>query len=173
MKSTFFSITFASLAVISSLSFMTSCKKDSEPKEGTADITLTFGGQQIKIVGPCGWAVAGGVNYIGANDANNSLRVFETSFNITSLPTSTTTYTLVADQFDENPNHVWANITEIQNSTFIEWSSSDLSGNFTLVVDGDKFTVNLAGITLDAGDSNVSPYNADGTLTGTLEFYRE
>jgi len=152
-----------------------SCKKDktSEPKQGTADITLTVGSQQITVKGPCGWAVAGGVHYIGANHETDNLRVFETNFNIENPPSATTTYTLVDDQFDESPSHIWATVTQMQGGSFIEWTSFDGSGNMTLNVSGDKITVNLSGIVLEPGSGNAAPYNGNGTLSGTLTFYRE
>ena len=66
--------------------------------EGEANIVLTAGGQEFKVVGPCGWAVVGGVNYIGANQSDNNLRTFSSYFNISELPDATTTYTLVDDE---------------------------------------------------------------------------
>lgn len=174
MKSTFFSIAFTSLSVISCLSFMTSCKKDSDsPKEGKANITLTVGAQQINITGSCGWATAAGVHYIGAKDSNNSLRVFEVNFNMENPPSVTSSYILVDDMLDETPTHVWMTVTEIMGGSFIEWTSFDGSGTLLLTVSGDKVTANLSGITLESGSGNASPYNGNGTLSGTLEFYRE
>lgn len=159
-----------------------SCKKDEKKptstttpptEEGSANITLTLtNGQLFQLSGPCGWAVAGGANYIGANHSSNSLKTFSTYFNIPELPSQTTTYTLVDDQFDTDPTHITMNITEIIGSSWIEWTSTDVSGSLTLVVQGNKVTADLSGITLEGGSSNASPYNANGTLSGTLTLYK-
>ena len=153
---------------------------DLNPGAAAADITLTAGGQEFKVVGPCGWAVAGGANYIGANHAANSLRTFSAFFNITTLPTVTTTYTLVESSTDTNPNHINMNISEIAGSTLTEWSSKDTSGTLTLMVNGNTVTANLAGITLypqtTSGvftNGNVGAFANNGALTGTLIFYRQ
>jgi hypothetical protein len=158
------------------------CKKDdkksvSSPtpatEEGSADITLTLtNGQVFQLSGPCGWAVAGGSNYIGVNHSSNSLKTFSTFFNISELPSQTTSYILVDDMFDTDPTHIYMNITEIIGSSWIEWTSSDVSGHLTLVVQGNKVTADLSGIVLESGSSNASPYNAGGTLSGTLTFYK-
>ncbi|MES2748498.1 MAG: hypothetical protein V4648_08960 [Bacteroidota bacterium] len=148
---------------------------------GSADITLTAGGQQFKVVGPCGWAVAGGANYIGANHNTNSQRVFSSYFNISTLPTVTTTYTLKEyDVNDNNPTHITMNMSEIAGSTLTEWSSKDSSGTLTLVVNGNTVTANLAGITLYPQTSggvftngNTGAFANNGTMSGTLTFYRD
>lgn len=164
-----------------STSTLLACKKDeptpssSNPttQEGQANITLTLtNGEVFQVNGPCGWATSMGVNYIGANHASNSLRVFETTFNIDELPDQTTTYTLVDDQFDTDPTHIYMNITEIMGSTWVEWTSHDLSGQLTLVVQGNTVTANLNGIALESGSSNASPFNANGVLSGTLTLYK-
>jgi hypothetical protein len=167
-----------------SATLLMSCKKDEKKptpnptptpvtEEGSANITLTLtNGEVYQIAGPCGWAVAGGSHYIGANHSSNNLKTFSTFFNISELPAQTTTYTLVDDQLDEDPSHIWMNITEMVGSSWIEWTSHDASGNLTLVVQGNKVTVDLAGIVLENGSSNASPYNANGTLSGTLTFYK-
>ncbi len=147
---------------------------------GIANITLTAGGEQYKINGQCGWASAMGTHYIGANDGNNNLKTFSTFFNISELPSQTTTYTLVKDQDDTNPAHIWMNITEIRNGGLFEYSSSDTSGTLTLVVTGNKVTVDLSGIVLQPNledpviyeNLNVGAFSNPGTLSGTLEFYR-
>lgn len=155
-----------------------SCKKPSSTDDniGSADITLTYGSQTLKITGDCGWASAGGVKYIGANHNTNSLRAFEASFNISAPPTITTTYTLVADQLDETPSNVWVSFVDMTNgSSYVSWVSSDNSGQFTLHVDGKKITANLDGIILEPGSNNTtSPSsNVQGILSGSLIFYRE
>ncbi|MEO8234975.1 MAG: hypothetical protein ABI549_06135 [Flavobacterium sp.] len=85
--------------LITMLSILTiSCNPDdnnstastTQTNSGTANVTVTSGGQQFKLAGPCGWAVAGGANYIGANQSENSMRTFSSYFNITQLPTVTT-----------------------------------------------------------------------------------
>lgn len=151
---------------------------------GVANITLTAGGEQYKITGPCGWAVAMDQHYIGANDANNNLKTFSSFFNITELPSQTTTYTLVKspewDEEDNDPTHIWMNITEIRNGGLFEYSSDNNSGTITLVVTGNKVTVDLAGIVLQPYDGsspiydnlNIGAFSNPGTLSGTLEFYK-
>lgn len=165
-----------------SASLLMSCKKDEKKptptptpvtEEGHADITLTLtNGEVFQLSGPCGWAVAGGSNYIGANHSSNSLKTFSTFFNIPELPAQTTSYILVDDQFDTDPTHIYMNITEMIGSSWIEWTSSDMSGHLTLVVQGNKVTADLSGIVLENGSSNASPYNAGGTLSGTLTLYK-
>lgn len=168
------------IALSLSASVLMACKKDDKKpatttpaaQEGQADITLTLtNGQLFQLNGPCGWATSMGVNYIGANHAANNLKVFEATFNLTELPSQTTTYTLVDNQFDEDPTHIWMTLTEIMGSSYVEWTSHDASGTLTLVVDGNHVTANLNGITLEAG-SNAAPYNASGVLSGTLSLYK-
>lgn len=152
------------------------------PGQGIANITLTAGGEEFKINGPCGFASAGGAKYIGANQEGNNLRTFSSYFNITELPSTTTTYTLVEDVLDEDPLHITMNVTELSGSNssiLTEWSSTDSSGTLTLVVDGNKVTANLAGITLAPGtggfgftNGNVGAFANNGILTGTLTFYK-
>jgi hypothetical protein len=161
------------------IGMFTACDKDDNnaptyvAPQGVADITLTTtGGTEFKIAGPCGWAVAGGLNYIGANHATNNLKVFAATFNIPVLPTTTTSYTLVDDSSDEDPTHITMSLTEIVDGGFREWTSFDGSGTLTLVVEGNKVTANLAGINLEKGSGNLAPYNQNGALTGTLKFYR-
>lgn len=146
---------------------------------GTANIILTAGGQEFKIEGPCGWASVTDVNYIGANQADNKLRTFSSYFNIAQPPTITTTYTLVGDSKDIDSNHITMNITEISGTTLISWISKNTSGTLTLVVDGNKLTANLEGITLypqtESGfftNGNTGAFANNGVLTGTLTFYR-
>jgi hypothetical protein len=163
-------------------SFLMACKKDEKKptstttpttEEGSATITLTLTNSEVyQLSGPCGWAVAGGVNYIGANHSTNSLKTFSAYFNISELPSQTTSYTLVQDQLDTDPTHIWMNITEIIGSSWIEWTSTDASGTLTLVVQGNKITADLSEITLESGSSNASPYDANGTLSGSLTLYK-
>ena len=183
-KSNFFKkvVLFLSVAIVT-----ISCNKDDNVAttsgEGTANIVLTAGGQQFTINGPCGFANAGGVKYIGANQSDNNLRAFSANFNITDLPTSTTTYTLVDDSLDENPTHITMSLTEISTSNppkLTGWNSTEFSGNLTLVVTGNKYTVDLAGITLAPNEptsgfenGNVGAFANNGTLTGTLTFYKQ
>lgn len=155
-----------------------------QPIAGAANIILTAGGQEFKVVGPCGWATAAGLNYIGANQGDNNLRTFFANFNIAQLPTTTTTYTLVADNnTDTNPTHITMSIGEVttgSNPVSTSWNSKSTSGTLTLVVDGNKVTVNLAGITLypqtNSGfytNGNTGAFANNGALTGTLVFYRQ
>lgn len=154
-------------------------------EEGVANITLTAGNEQYKINGSCGWAVAMDSHYIGANDADNNLKTFSSFFNISELPSQTTTYTLVKapewDEEDNDPTHIWMNITEIRGGNgLFEYTSDDASGTLTLVVTGNKVTVDLNGIVLqpNPGDNpifenlNVGAFSNSGTLSGSLEFYR-
>lgn len=149
------------------------------PAAGTADITLTAGGQEFKVTGPCGWSNAIGTAYIGANHAANNLRTLYASFNIKTPPSATTTYTLVDSSLDTDPTHITMSISQISGSTLTEWSSGKASGKLTLVVAGNKITANLAGITLqpstNAGaftSGNVGAFANPGVLTGTLTFYK-
>jgi hypothetical protein len=168
-----------------------SCDKGDDDSESTptaetpaavseANITLTAGGQEFKIIGPCGWASVGGTKYIGANHAENNLRAFSTYFNILELPTTTTTYTLVEDTSDENPAHITLNITEISGTKITAWNSSNTSGTLTIVVTGNKYTVDLTGIVLAANspssgfeNGNIGAFANNGTLSGTLTFYKK
>ena len=170
----------ATLALSALVLLSAACKKENlseGTKEGSADITLTLtNGEKVHIKGPCGWAVAMDVPYIGANHADNNLLIFHCSFNISAPPSSTTTYTLVADNQDTDPAHAWINVTLVKNGSIIGWSSTDASGSVTLNVTGKKVTVNLNGIGLKASDgfnANPAPYDAAGALSGSLEFYRE
>lgn len=157
------------------------CTKKDEPEgqsgEGKADITLTAGGEQYRIQGPCGWASAGGARYIGANEASNSLKTFSAFFNLENPPTQTTTYILVGDSFDEDPGHITMNVTEIKNGGMFEYTSTNTSGKLTLEVSGKKITVKLDGITLKPTTENpiykslnTGAFSQPGTLSGTLEF---
>lgn len=145
-----------------------------------ATITLTSGSKTTTITGSCGWATAGGVNYIGAHDTNKELRIFEATFNIQDPPAQTTTYTLTAyDVNDTNPAHVSMSIAEQIGNGLLEWDSSNSSGTVTLVVTGNKVTVDLSGVTLAAQTNsgfytnlNVGDYANPGVLTGTLTFYK-
>jgi hypothetical protein len=102
---------------------------------------------------------------------------------ISVLPTQTTTYTLVADELDTEPNHITMNITEMTTGTspkITEWNSSNTSGILTLVVEGTKVTANLTGIVLKAGtgatgfiNGNIGAFASNGTLSGTLTFYKD
>lgn len=147
---------------------------------GEANIILTAGGEEFKVAGPCGWSVIGGVNYIGANQSDNQLRTFSSYFNISELPNVTTTYTLVEDDSDTDSAHITMNISEISGGKLTEWNSKDTSGKLTLVVEGKKITANLAGITLfpqtNSGaftNGNTGAFANNGTLTGTLIFYKK
>lgn len=145
-----------------------------------ASITVTSGTKTTTLSGSCGWATAGGVNYIGAKDQANSLRVLEASFNIQSLPAQTTTYALVAyDVNDTDPTHVSMSFSEQIGNGLLSWNSTATSGNLTLTVTGNKVTVNLAGISLAAQTNsgfytnlNTGEYANQGVLSGTLTFYK-
>ncbi len=177
------------LILFLAVAVLISCKKeDSKPSSTTpppstgtseANIILTAGGEEFKIIGPCGWASAGGTKYIGANHATNSQRVFATYFNIDTPPTQTTTYTLVEDYTDTDPTHITMNIVEIKGDTLTEWNSTLTSGSLTLVVEGNKISANLNGISLTPGTSsgifvsgNTGNFSNTGFLTGTLVFYQ-
>jgi hypothetical protein len=174
---------FAMIAIISS------CNKDNAQSSGsgnnnppqgesTADITLTAGGQEFKVAGPCGWASAAGTHYIGSNHATNNLRTFSAYFNIENPPTQTTTYILVDDELDTDPTHITMAISEISGNTLTEWNSTNASGTLTLTVVGNKITADLSGIVLspqtNSGfftNGNVGAFANPGTLSGTLVFY--
>lgn len=146
-----------------------------------ATITVTSGTKTTTLSGSCGWAVAAGLNYIGAQDQVKNLRTLYTSFNIQSLPTQTTTYLLVEqDVNDTDPTHVSMSFSEQIGNGLLEWSSIASSGNLTLVVSGNKVTVNLTGISLKAQTNsgfytnlNTGEYANPGVLSGTLTFYKQ
>jgi len=173
---------FILFIMLSATSFLACKKDDKKPggsstapvtQEGHAEITLNLtNGEVFQLSGPCGWATAAGVHYIGASHSTNNLRAFETLFNLEELPDQTTTFTLVDDQFDEDPTHIYMNITEIIGSTWVEWTSHDASGQLTLVVNGNTVTADLSGINLEAGSTNAAPLNANGNLSGTLTLYK-
>lgn len=193
--------TFLILAVLLSTSLV-ACKKKKEnttttpantsggsttsaptPTTGVsiANITVTTGSVTTTLTGPCGWAVAGGVNYIGANDQTLTQRVCAINFNIPNPPSQTTTYSIVASASNNgtSANIVDMSFAEIAGNSLLEWSSTNTSGSVTLVVSGNKVTVNLAGITLKAQTSsgfftnlNVGELAKPGVLSGTLVFYK-
>lgn len=158
----------------------TSTTSSTTTPAGVASVTVTSGTKTTTLSGSCGWASAGGVNYIGAKDQNNSLRILETTFNIQNLPSQTTTYALVAyDVNDTDPTHVSMSFSEQIGNGLLEWSSTASSGNLTLAVTGNKITVNLTGISLKAQTNsgfytnlNTGDYANPGVLSGTLTFYR-
>ena len=189
----------AILSILSIIVMFGSCKKKTPAEEtetpvvtsttsttstpaqvSVASVTVTSGTKTTTLSGTCGWASAGGVKYIGAKDQANSLRILEASFNIQDLPAQTTTYALMAyDVNDTNPAHVSMSFSEQRNGGLLEWNSVSSSGNLTLVVSGNKVTVNLAGITLQAQTNsgfytnlNTGEYANPGVLTGALTFYK-
>ena len=149
---------------------------------GIADVTVTSGSATTKLNGPCGWAAGVNSNFIGANDNALIKRILSINFNIPNLPSQTTTYKLVAssDNDGTTANIVSMSFTEISgNSNLLSWDSISTSGNVTLVVSGNKVTVNLAGITLKSQTNsgfftnlNVGELAKPGVLSGTLIFYK-
>jgi hypothetical protein len=140
---------------------------------GTADVTLTMtNGGTYTLSGPCGWAYAAGVGYVGATQNGNALKTFSIDTNLTALPTQTTTFTLTNDFVSEDPTLARVHLTEFMGSTYISWDSTTTSGEVTFVVNGNEVTVNLDGIALTADDVNAEPNDYNGTLSGTLKFYR-
>lgn len=146
-----------------------------------ANITVTTGSVTTRLTGPCGWAVAGGVNYIGANDQTLTQRAFAINFNIPNPPSQTTTYSIVASASNNgtSANIVDMSFAEIAGNSSLAWNSSNSSGSVTLVVSGNKVTVNLSGITLTAQTNsgfftnlNVGELAKPGVLSGTLVFYK-
>lgn len=144
-----------------------------------ATLTLTSGTKTTTLTGTCAWSnTTIGRRYITAQNQNRSLRVLHVPFNIQSLPTQTTTYSLVTyDANDTDPTHVFMSFSEQIGSGYLSWYST--SGNLTLAVTGNKVTVNLAGITLQADtvqsgltNLNVGEYAKPGVLSGSLSFYR-
>lgn len=141
---------------------------------GVADVTLTTtGGEEFKLSGPCGWAYAGGVGYIGANQTGDNLKTFSVDTNLTALPATTTTYTITDDALDEDPTKITMHFVKFNGgSSFTSFDGYVGSGTLTLVVEGNKVTADLSGIDLEAADGNPAPYNLDGSLTGTLTCYK-
>lgn len=162
------------------IGLFTACDKEDDnatpyyvAPQGTAEVTLTMtGGATYKLDGPCGWAYAAGVGYVGANQNNNSLKTFSIDTNLTSLPTETTTFTLTDDALDESPTKARVHLTEFVGGSYISWDSTPTSGEVTFTVNGNEVTVNLAGITLEADAVNNAPNDQNGALSGTLKFYR-
>lgn len=170
------------IAAVSVIAMFVSCDKgddnDSVPlvqnPAGIADITLTTtGGTEFKLNGPCGWAYAAGVGYIGANQADDALKTFSVDTNLTELPSETTTYTITDDVLDEDPSKITMHFVKFNSgSSFTSFDGYVGSGTLTLVVNGNQVTANLSGITLEAETTNVAPYNLDGALSGTLKFFK-
>jgi hypothetical protein len=144
-----------------------------------ATVSLTSGTKTTTLTGSCLWSNSSvGRRYITSQDQNKSLRVLHIPFNISTLPTQTTTYSLVPyDANDTDPTHIFMSFTEQVGSGYFSWYSA--SGSLTLVVSGNKLTANLAGITLEADtvqsgftNLNVGEYAKPGALSGTLTFYK-
>lgn len=161
------------------IGLLTSCDSSSDSKSsaspaGRANITLTTtGGTEFKLEGPCGWAFAAGVGYIGANQEDDALKAFSVDTNLTELPSTTTTYTITDDVLDESPTKITMHFTKFNSgSSFTSFDGYVGSGTLTLVVSGNKVTADLSGIRLKADTANPAPYNQNGTLSGTLEFYK-
>jgi hypothetical protein len=142
--------------------------------QGVANITLTTtGGEEFKLNGPCGWAYAAGVGYVGANQTGDPLKTFSVDTNLTALPATTTTYTITDDVLDEDPSKITMHFVKLTGgSDYTSFDGYVGSGTLTLVVTGNKVTADLSGITLEADDANPAPLNQDGTLSGTLTFYK-
>ncbi len=191
---------FACLAILLSGS-VTACKKKKEnttpastttsgsntstPTSTTgvsvANITVTSGSATTTITGPCGWAVAGGVHYIGANDQALNQRAFAINFNIPDPPSQTTTYSIVASSSNNgtSANLVDMSFSEIAGNSLLSWESVNNSGSVTLTVSGSKVTINLSGITLKAQTNsgfftnlNVGELAKPGIMSGTIVFYK-
>lgn len=144
-----------------------------QPPAGVANITLTTtGGTEFKLNGPCGWAYAGGVGYIGANQENDPLKTFSIETNLAALPTQTTTYTITDDALDEDPTKVTMHFVKFSGSSYTSFDGYSASGTVEFVVNGNEVTVDLFDISLEADESNAAPYNQNGTLSGTLKCYR-
>lgn len=144
-----------------------------------ATVTLTSGAKTTTITGSCLWSNSSvGRRYITSQDQNKNLRVLHIPFNISALPTQTTTYSLVPyDNNDTDPTHIFMSFTEQIGSGYLSWYSE--SGSLTLAVAGNKVTANLAGITLKADtvqsgftNLNVGEYAKPGILSGSLTFYK-
>ncbi len=181
--------TFAILLAI----LILSCSKDKEtttPDQntipaGTADIKITAGQVNKTIVGTCGWSNVQGVNFVAAKDNNNSTRILNIDFNIPAPPSETTTYIIKsASDNSTDPKHVKMSFTEIVGNTLFIWNSNTdlslfLNKQLKVVVEGNKVSIDLNGITLkaqtDAGlftNGNVGEFAKVGELTGTLIFYK-
>jgi len=170
------------ILAVAIIGLFTGCSKDDNNNnvpayvapQGIADITLTTtGGEEFKLNGPCGWAYAAGVGYIGANQTGDNLKTFSVDTNLTALPATTTTYTITDDVLDEDPTKITMHLVKFNGgSSFTSFDGYVGSGTLTLVVEGNKVTADLSGIDLEADAANPVPYTQDGTLSGTLKFYK-
>ncbi|MFT3795012.1 hypothetical protein [Flavobacterium sp.] len=165
------------------IGMFTACSKDDDNNNdvpfyqaptGVANVTLTTtGGTEFKLNGPCGWAYAAGVGYVGANQEGDVLKTFSVDTNLTALPASTTTYTITDDATDEDPTKITMHFTKMNsNGTYTSFDGYVGSGELTLVVSGNEVTADLSGILLEADAANAAPLNQNGTLSGTLKFYK-
>jgi hypothetical protein len=186
------------ISVLSILIMFSSCKKKTPAEEtekpvsssatsttsgsnpaSVASVSLTSGTKTTTLSGSCLWSNSSvGRRYITSQDQNRSLRVLHIPFNVSTLPTQTTTYSLVPyDANDTDPTHIFMSFTEQIGSGYFSWYSK--SGSLTLVVTGNTLTANLAGITLEADtvqsgftNLNVGEYAKPGALSGSLTFYK-
>lgn len=149
---------------------------DPEPGPGTAQLTLTVAGGQILLSGPCTWGVSpnpGGAStglvaaYHEADEARQSRIYLHSAV----FPTATATYGLV-ERNNEDATHAAISFADLNTAGPCVWNSYAGSGNVTLTVTGTKVTATLGGIPLNPAADNPAPYNVQGSLSGSMEFYK-
>lgn len=154
-----------------------SCTDDAdENPEGSAMLTFSTAGQTITLNGGCTWASSPNPSsttasqVVAFHDADESrqarLHLLSTDF-----PGSTSTYGFV-ERNSEDAGHVSLSFTDLNTSGLCQWGTFNGSGNITLTVTGEKVNINLSDIPLNASESNPAPYDVQGRVSGSIEFYK-
>lgn len=147
--------------------------------EGLGNIKIKSGTATTEITGESVWETIIDESFLFLSDQTNTNRGLIISFNVSHPPTRTTTYKIVENASEEDPNQidiVFSEYKTVNNKiSLLQWSSTDQSGELTLVVNGDKVTANLDGIVLKPRlistgfDSlNIGEYAKPGTLYGSF-----
>jgi len=109
---------------------------------------------------------------LDAVDQTNNLIIFSIKMPENTLPSSTTTYTIVDDPLagDLSSSEVYISYSEVSGSTIIDYQSQNGSGNFVLVKSGSVYSFSIINLTLMEG-----PVYTDGpvdyyTVNGSFEF---
>ena len=157
-----------------------SCKKennddnDNSDNEGHAQLTLTTAGQTITLDGPCTWGSvpgsAGTDAQVAAFHGTDQSRQMRLHLLSADFPAATSSYGFT-ERNSEDATHVSLSFTDLNTSGLCQWNSFNGSGNITLTVAGDKVNATL-NIQLNAAESNPAPYDVQGSLSGSIEFYK-